>query len=574
MLKIENALKKDQKRPEKEKKNKWSQQMIPAQLPTNESERLQALESYHVLDTLPEQDFDDLTQLAAHICQAPIALISLIDDHRQWFKSKVGITAPETPRDIAFCAHAILENEIFEIPDALEDSRFADNPLVTKDPKIRFYAGAPLRTPEGQAIGTLCVIDRLPRRLTPEQQKALQALARQVITQLEMRNHLASRLKKELFFYSIIGSAPSGMLMIDHQGAIVLSNQLLTQQFGYSQEELLGQPIEVLMPVRFRDQHPAQRTAFFQTPTPRQMGSGRDLYGLRKDGSEFPVEIGLNPVTSDEGTFVLASIIDITTRKEYEKAEREVIQMREDFIANASHQLRTPITSLKGFLELLVKDLVPDPAVRTEFIARAYEDTKRLGVLVNDLLDGFRCDSGFFQMTLEDTDLCGLLQSSLEAVKGLAQSKNILLNLALPQKSLMIKVDPHLLEQVLTNLLSNAIKFSEEDRSIILDAKLEEDHVTVRVVDEGPGISTEDQRRLFDKFFQGDTAAKRAGVGSGLGIYIAKKIVEAHGGQIYVESEIGKGTTFSFTIPWSNTNDPSLKKCMSSTDAIKEVEVS
>ena len=547
--------------------------MIAAKLPKNEEQRLAALERYRLLDTMPEASLDDFTMLAAHICQTPIALISLVDAHRQWFKSKVGITAPETPRDIAFCAHAILENEIFEIPDALEDSRFADNPLVTKDPKIRFYAGAPLQTPEGQAIGTLCVIDRLPRTLTPEQQTALQALSRQVITQLEMRNHLASRLKTEHFFHSIIEAAPSGMLMIDHQGAIILANRLLTQQFGYSQEELLGQPIEVLMPVRFRNQHPAHRTAFFQNTAPRQMGSGRDLYGFRKDGSEFPVEIGLNPVTIDESTFVLASVIDITARKAYEKAEREVIQMREDFIANASHQLRTPITSLKGFLELLVKDLVPDPAVRTEFIARAYEDTKRLAVLVNDLLDGFRCDSGFFQMTLENTDLCGLLQSTLEAVKGLAQSKNISLTLGLPQKSLMIKVDPHLLEQVLTNLLSNAIKFSEEDRPILLEAKVEEDHVTVRVVDQGPGISTEDQRKLFDKFFQGDTAAKRAGVGSGLGIYIAKKIVEAHGGQIYVESEIGKGTTFSFTIPWSNPNDPSLKECISNTDAIKEVEV-
>jgi len=275
-----------------------------------------------------------------------------------------------------------------------------------------------------------------------------------------------------------------------------------------------------------------------------------------------------------DGYLLERSIRYALERARVKKAEQEVIQMREDFIANASHQLRTPITSLKGFLELLVKDLVPDPAVRTEFIARAYEDTKRLAVLVNDLLDGFRWESGFFQMTLENTDLCGLLQSSLEAVKGLAQSKNISLNLALPQKSLMIKVDPHLLEQVLTNLLSNAIKFSEQGQPIILDATLEEDHITVRVVDQGPGISSEDQRKLFEKFYQGDTAAKRAGVGSGLGIYIAKKIVEAHGGQINVESEIGKGTTFSFTIPWSNPNDPSLKECMSNTDAIKEVEVS
>jgi len=273
-----------------------------------------------------------------------------------------------------------------------------------------------------------------------------------------------------------------------------------------------------------------------------------------------------------DGYLLERSIRYALERARVKKAEQEVIQMREDFIANASHQLRTPITSLKGFLELLVKDLVPDPAVRTEFIARAYEDTKRLAVLVNDLLDGFRWESGFFQMTLENTDLCGLLQSSLEAVKGLAQSKNISLTLGLPQNPLVVKADPHLLEQVLANFLSNAIKFSEEDRPILLEAKVEEDHITVSVVDQGPGISAEDQGRLFEKFYQGNTAAKRAGVGSGLGIYIAKKIVEAHGGQINVESEIGKGTTFSFTIPWSSPNVSHLKELMPSTNAKKEVE--
>jgi len=161
---------------------------MKAGLPENERARLDALREYDILDTPPEQAYDDIAYLASLIAGTPIAIVSLVDQNRQWFKSTVGVATTETSRDIAFCAHAILEPaRLFIVPDASEDERFAENPLVTTDPKIRFYAGAPLVTPDGDALGALCVIDRVARELTAEQQRAMRALSRQVMAQLELR---------------------------------------------------------------------------------------------------------------------------------------------------------------------------------------------------------------------------------------------------------------------------------------------------------------------------------------------------------------------------------------------------
>jgi len=162
---------------------------MKAPVPGTEKKRLKVLWQYEVLDTVPEEVFDDLTELAARICEAPIALITLVDEKRQWFKSKVGITVKETSRDISFCGHAINQADLFIVPDATLDKRFSHNPLVSAEPKIRFYAGAPLVTPDGHALGTLCVIDKVPRELTTDQRQALRVLARHVMTQLELRRH-------------------------------------------------------------------------------------------------------------------------------------------------------------------------------------------------------------------------------------------------------------------------------------------------------------------------------------------------------------------------------------------------
>jgi len=163
---------------------------VPAPHPPNEAERLAALRSYDLLDTDAESAFDDLVALAAHVCGVPISLVSLIDTDRQWFKAHLGLDVRQTPRDQAFCAYAILSDDLLIVPDATRDERFAGNPLVTADPDIRFYAGAPLTTPDGYRLGTLCVIDRVPRMLTPDQQAALAALGRQTVAQLELRRNL------------------------------------------------------------------------------------------------------------------------------------------------------------------------------------------------------------------------------------------------------------------------------------------------------------------------------------------------------------------------------------------------
>ena len=180
---------------------------MKAPIPDNEAQRLAALREYHILDTGAEQAYDDITALAAYLCDVPIAMISLVDESRQWFKSKLGLNEQETPRDVAFCAHAILQSEPLIVRDALKDERFADSALVTRSPHIRFYAGFPLASPEGFALGTLCAIDRKPRRLSSGQKTAMQALARQVMALLELRRvsaHMADVLEKVKMLHGLL----------------------------------------------------------------------------------------------------------------------------------------------------------------------------------------------------------------------------------------------------------------------------------------------------------------------------------------------------------------------------------
>lgn len=191
----------------------------------DEAKRMAALRQYDLLDTLPEQSLDDLTTLAAHICGAPISLISLIDEKRQWFKSKTGtISADETARDVSFCGHAIQGHDLFIVPDAYNDERFHDNPLVTGDPHIRFYAGTPLETPSGHNVGMLCVIDHVPRELSQSQQDALRILGRQVMAQLELRRQSRELAESENRLRLVTNNARVGLVIVNRERKYVYAN--------------------------------------------------------------------------------------------------------------------------------------------------------------------------------------------------------------------------------------------------------------------------------------------------------------------------------------------------------------
>ena len=316
--------------------------MKPAAITANETARLAALRRYAILDTPAEAEFDDFTTLASQICGTPIALISLVDMGRQWFKSKLGIDAPETPRDISFCGHAIHGQEIFEVQDALEDDRFRENPLVTSAPAIRFYAGAPLVTPDGHGIGTLCVIDSVPRQLSDAQRDALAALGRQVVRQLELRHakRLLSNVLDAASTVSIIATDPQGMITVFNRGA----EQLL----GYSAEEMVGrQTPAVLLRIdevlaRARELgaemgRPVEGFRVFAEIPERDGSEKREWTGIHKDGHAIPVSMVVTVMRADSSKIVgyLGIAEDIRERKRLEETLRRndaIVQSSEDAI--------------------------------------------------------------------------------------------------------------------------------------------------------------------------------------------------------------------------------------------------
>jgi PAS domain S-box-containing protein len=371
---------------------------------------------------------------------------------------------------------------------------------------------------------------------------------------------ITERKRADEQFRLAIEAAPTGMLLMDLGGSIVLVNAQVEKLFGYPRSELLGRPIELLVPERFHANIPDFRKRQFSAPT-APMG---ELHGLRKDGSEVPIELGLNPFRTSEGEFVLSSIVDLSQRLEIDR-------IRNEFVSTVSHELRTPLTSIRGSLGLLQSGAMGQlPNQAAAMVAIAYKNSGRLVRLINDILDIGAIDSGKLTLRLGIVSLAELLQQSVEANAGFAEKCEVRLLLKQVSASDRVMADPDRLMQVIVNLLSNAAKFSPPGGDVLIRVLPGSTTLRIEVEDSGVGIPKAFKVRVFEKFAQADASATRRFEGTGLGLNISRKLVEAMGGSIGFRDAADHGTVFFVDLPRIDAAPAGLRAPqLSETDAYK-----
>lgn len=415
-------------------------------------------------------------------------------------------------------------------------------------------------------------------------------------------NYEPENLKMVQQFEALFNHATIGIIITGTDGRIINFNRYAESQFGYAREELIGQLIEVLIPRKYHHKHVDYRKAFHAHPEPRSMGAGRDLFGLKKDGSEFPVEVSLSHYSIGEENYAIAFVIDITVRKQHEavvmeqktelektadkiirlnseleekvedrtkmlretlaelekskdelsealETEKELSELKSRFVTMASHEFRTPLSTILSSAYLLQKYTEADGNTRTaKHIARIKNAVAGMKSILEDFLSLGKLEEGLIQTHLEEIEY----EVFNEEVKNVIQEMQALLK---PGQTIEwhkegergVYIDKNFLRNILLNLTSNAIKFSPENSAINLSVVLSEDEVTITIADKGIGISEEDKEHLFERFFRAKNASNIQG--TGLGLHIVAKYLELMHGSIDMQSKLNEGTTFTVHIP-------------------------
>ena len=398
----------------------------------------------------------------------------------------------------------------------------------------RFFARiliTPLLEPDGSQIGFVALSRKVPHESDSERR-----------------------------FRGLLESAPDAIVIVDGAGKILLVNTQAEHMFRYQRHQILGQSIDLLVPERFRTRHPHHRDQYFEGPRVRPMGADLDLSGLRSDGTEFPVEISLSPLETDEGVWVTAAIRDVTERKRFQIVLQEkndqlesAIMAKDRFLASMSHELRTPLNAVIGFTGTLAMKLpgplTPEQESQLGIVRRS---ANHLLLLINDLLDLAKIESGKVETLPEEVEPAAVLREVAAILHPMAAAKDLILEVDAGFAPAILVTDKRMLHQVLINLMNNAIKFTDVGHvtaSVQTGIYHGIDHVVFSISDTGFGISEEDQVRLFEPFSQVKGRHVREREGSGLGLHLSRKLAALMGGDITVQSVKGVGSTFTLWVP-------------------------
>jgi PAS domain S-box-containing protein len=421
-------------------------------------------------------------------------------------------------------------------------------------------------SPIVDSSGTIIGISKIARDIT-ERSDAAGALEESRVRLTVQEANARAEMLAERRFRELIENAPDAILQVNPAGAIVIANRTAEKMFCYTREELMGQNVDLLVPEANRAAHPAHRKALAAAGLSRPMGLGLDLFAQRKDGTKFPVEISLSPMKTENGVHVTAVIRDVTERKlteqrvrtlqesymteleaRHKEAER-LNHLKSEFMASISHELRTPLHTIIGFAELLQEEGEgPLNSKQMRFLHHILVDSEHLLGLINDVLDLSRIEAGGLHLRTEPVGLLKIIAESINAIHPYADSRSVTIRMG-NEIDFSVMADPMRLRQILYNLLSNGAKFTQPGGEVHVDALLEENTVRITVSDTGLGIAPEERTRIFEKFYQVGLTPVGVREGTGLGLAICKQLVEMQKGTIWVESELGKGSKFHFTLP-------------------------
>lgn len=540
--------------------------MLIASLPANEDQRLARLSKLGVLDTLPHQAFDDISALAQAICGTPVALISLIDRDRQWFKSRIGVDMTETPREVAFCSHSILHpGQPMVVGDALADQRFHDNPLVTGPTQVRFYAGAPIVTDDGFALGTVCVIDQQPRELTSAQLDALTRLSALVATLLE---HEKARLQEsartaeavERQHEELTAMAVAGLdllVYVDRNYIYQHVNDTFLNYWACTREQIIGNSLPA---------HVGEQTFKDVIQAKLDMALAGEASQYHRV-TRFPgrgsrhVQVALMPARNAQGTITGAvmraqDVHDIRQREAHLRDTVALLEQKthqqERFIHMLSHDLREPINAINNFSSLLESDHLGDlPASGQQYLGFVRSGGQRMGALLDDLLRFMQLDK--HALTTERVDLHQVMeQVRVDLAPMLASDAGQLEVLKMP----IVQGDPGLLRDLLRNLVANGLQFTRTGvrAHVRVVAERQAGFDLIHIEDNGIGVAPEHQDAVFDMLTR--LHLRRVHPGSGLGLPIARRIASMHGGYLSMTSTPGEGSRFTLRLPLAHGISP------------------